>query len=127
MSFVYVDGDTSQDNYGGKITADATSKIFSASMKAKYAFETETVDIAPYAGLRFSFVHMDAMTARSGGSVIMNSDSTTSTEVLDRVNYSAKLGLTGEAGRFGFGVGVSYTGSSNADNYAAMANVRWRF
>ncbi|MDO5532931.1 hypothetical protein [Sutterella sp.] len=88
-----------------------------------------SVDIAPYAGLRFSFVHMDAMTARSGGSVIMNSDSTTKTwaEVLDRVNYSDKLGITGEAGSFGFGVGVSYTGSSNADNYAAMANVRWRF
>ncbi|MDO5532671.1 hypothetical protein [Sutterella sp.] len=50
-----------------------------------------------------------------------------STEVLDRWNYSAKLGVTAEKDRFGMGLGLSWTGSDNADNYAVTANFRYSF
>ncbi|MDO5531817.1 autotransporter domain-containing protein, partial [Sutterella sp.] len=51
----------------------------------------------------------------------------TSTEVLDRVNFKASLGVTAGKGPVNVGLGVSWTGSSNADNYAATASFSWRF
>ncbi|MDO5532237.1 ESPR-type extended signal peptide-containing protein [Sutterella sp.] len=183
LSFGWIDGETTQTNYGGTVKADTSSKIFSAGAKARYTFETECLDIAPYAGLRFNFVHMDAFDATTNGYKLLGSDSstktwaevpvgvqfskalkasdgtvvkpvldlsvipvigdtnlettvkftgisnaaTTSTEVIDRVNWSAKLGVTAEKGMVGLGLGVSYTGSSNADNYAVTGNLRWKF
>ncbi|MDO5532324.1 autotransporter outer membrane beta-barrel domain-containing protein [Sutterella sp.] len=73
VSFGYIDGEATQNNTAGAITADAKSKIFSASAKAKYTFETDAVDIAPYAGLRFNYVHMDGFEAKSAGTVLLNS------------------------------------------------------
>ncbi|MDO5532930.1 autotransporter outer membrane beta-barrel domain-containing protein [Sutterella sp.] len=183
VSFGYIDGDVTQYNAAGVIKADSTSKIFSASAKARYTFETEYVDIAPYFGARFNFVHIDSMDGKENGSVILHTDATTktyaeiplgiqfskpmktsggivfkpvldlsvipvigdknletttrftgvdytastTTEVLDRVNYSAKLGLTAEYKNVGFGLGVGYLGSENVDNYSVTANLRFAF
>ncbi|MDO5531506.1 hypothetical protein [Sutterella sp.] len=183
VSFGYVDGDVTQENTGGRFVADAKSRIFSAGAKARYTFETDCVDIAPYFGARFNLMKIHGTDASSAGVAMLHSDSVTkayaeipvgvqfskalkaadgtvvkpvldlsvipvlgdenldttvkfsgvtnsatvSTEVLDRWNYSAKLGVTAEKDRFGMGLGVSYTGSENADNYAITANFRYRF
>ena len=54
-------------------------------------------------------------------------DVTTSSEVLDRMRYSAALGVSGGKDKVGFGVSVGYSGSKNTDTFAVKANVRWTF
>lgn len=54
-------------------------------------------------------------------------DVTTSSEVLDRMRYSAALGVSGGKDKVGFGVSIGYSGSKNTDAFAVKANVRWTF
>ena len=54
-------------------------------------------------------------------------DVTTSSEVLDRMRYSAALGVSGGKDKVGFGVSVGYSGSKNTDAFSVKANVRWTF
>ena len=57
----------------------------------------------------------------------VSQEATTSSEVLDRVRYSATFGITGGKDNFGFGVSAGYTGSKHTDALAVKANVRWTF
>lgn len=51
-----------------------------------------------------------------------------STEVLDSFTYGATLGLGAKfSDSFSVGIGVNYTGSSNADEYGVTANTRFVF
>ena len=57
----------------------------------------------------------------------VSQEATTSSEVLDRVRYSATFGITGGKDNLGFGVSAGYTGSKHTDALAVKANVRWTF
>lgn len=52
---------------------------------------------------------------------------TTFSEVLDRVRYSANLGIAGGKENVGFGLSFGYTGSKHTDAFGVKANVRWTF
>ncbi len=52
---------------------------------------------------------------------------TTCSEVLDRVRYSANLGIAGGKENVGFGLSLGYTGSKHTDAFGVKANVRWTF
>ena len=51
----------------------------------------------------------------------------TSTEVLDDFTYGATVGIAAKTGGFSFGLGLNYTGSSNADEFGVNANARYVF
>ena len=51
----------------------------------------------------------------------------TSTEVLDDFTYGATVGIAAKTGGFSFGLGLNYTGSSNADEFGVNANARFVF
>lgn len=48
-------------------------------------------------------------------------------EVIDSFTYGATLGVSAQSGNFSMGLGVNYTGASNADEYGVSANARFVF
>ncbi|MDY3273416.1 MAG: autotransporter domain-containing protein [Duodenibacillus sp.] len=183
MGFGYVTNDVKQTNHG-VVKADMDSTVFTASLKAKYAFAVGGMQVAPFAGLRLNHVDSKNYSAKTNaqGTILdshgtaksyaqvplgvqlsrdfmtqtgwtmkpaldlavtpvlgsknltetirftgVGKDVTTSSEVLDRVRYSAVLGVSGGKDKVGFGVSVGYSGSKNTDAFAVKANVRWTF
>lgn len=183
MGFGYVTNDVKQTNHG-VVKADMDSAVFTAGLKAKYAFAVGGMQVAPFAGLRLNHVDSKNYSAKTKAQgTILNShgtaktyaevplgvqlsrdfmtqtgwtmkpaldlavtpvlgsknltetirftgvgkDVTTSSEVLDRMRYSAILGVSGGKDKVGFGVSVGYSGSKNTDAFAVKANVRWTF
>lgn len=183
MGFGYVTNDVKQTNHG-VVKADMDSTVFTAGLKAKYAFAVGGMQVAPFAGLRLNHVDSKNYSAKTKAQgTILNShgtaktyaevplgvqlsrdfmtqtgwtmkpaldlavtpvlgsknltetirftgvgkDVTTSSEVLDRMRYSAILGVSGGKDKVGFGVSVGYSGSKNTDAFAVKANVRWTF
>lgn len=183
LGFGYVTNDVKQTNHG-VVKADMDSTVFTAGLKAKYAFAVGGMQVAPFAGLRLNHVDSKNYSAKTNAQgTILNShgtaktyaevplgvqlsrdfmtqtgwtmkpamdlavtpvvgsknltetirftgvgkDVTTSSEVLDRMRYSATLGVSGGKDKVGFGVSVGYSGSKNTDAFAVKANVRWTF
>lgn len=183
MGFGYVTNDVKQTNHG-VVKADMDSTVFTAGLKAKYAFAVGGMQVAPFAGLRLNHVDSKNYSAKTNaqGTILdshgtaktyaevplgvqlsrdfmtqtgwtmkpaldlavtpvlgsknltetirftgVGKDVTTSSEVLDRVRYSAVLGVSGGKDKVGFGVSVGYSGSKNTDAFAVKANVRWTF
>lgn len=183
MGFGYVTNDVKQTNHG-LVKSDMDSTVFTAGLKAKYAFDVAGMQVAPFAGLRLNHVDSKNYSAKTNAQgTILNShgtaktyaevplgvqlsrdfmtqtgwtikpaldlavtpvvgsknltetirftgvgqDVTTSSEVLDRMRYSAALGVSGGKDKVGFGVSVGYSGSKNTDAFAVKANVRWTF
>lgn len=183
MGFGYVTNDVKQTNHG-VVKADMDSAVFTAGLKAKYAFAVGGMQVEPFAGLRLNHVDSKNYSAKTKAQgTILNShgtaktyaevplgvqlsrdfmtqtgwtmkpaldlavtpvlgsknltetirftgvgkDVTTSSEVLDRMRYSAILGVSGGKDKVGFGVSVGYSGSKNTDAFAVKANVRWTF
>lgn len=183
MGFGYVTNDVKQTNHG-IVKADMDSTVFTAGLKAKYAFAVGGMQVAPFAGLRLNHVDSKNYSAKTNaqGTILdshgtaktyaevplgvqlsrdfmtqtgwtmkpaldlavtpvlgsknltetirftgVGKDVTTSSEVLDRVRYSAVLGVSGGKDKVGFGVSVGYSGSKNTDAFAVKANVRWTF
>lgn len=183
MGFGYVTNDVKQTNHG-LVRADMDSTVFTAGLKAKYAFAVGGMQVAPFAGLRLNHVDSKNYSAKTNaqGTILdshgtaktyaevplgvqlsrdfmtqtgwtmkpaldlavtpvlgsknltetirftgVGKDVTTSSEVLDRVRYSAALGVSGGKDKVGFGVSVGYSGSKNTDAFAVKANVRWTF
>lgn len=183
MGFGYVTNDVKQTNHG-VVKADMDSTVFTAGLKAKYAFAVGGMQVAPFAGLRLNHVDSKNYSAKTNaqGTILdshgtaktyaevplgvqlsrdfmtqtgwtmkpaldlavtpvlgsknltetirftgVGKDVTTSSEVLDRMRYSAALGVSGGKDKVGFGVSVGYSGSKNTDAFAVKANVRWTF
>ena len=183
MGFGYVTNDVKQTNHG-VVKADMDSTVFTAGLKAKYAFAVGGMQVAPFAGLRLNHVDSKNYSAKTNaqGTILdshgtaktyaevplgvqlsrdfmtqtgwtmkpaldlavtpvlgsknltetirftgVGKDVTTSSEVLDRMRYSATLGVSGGKDKVGFGVSVGYSGSKNTDAFAVKANVRWTF
>lgn len=183
LGFGYVTNDVKQTNHG-LVKSDMDSTVFTAGLKAKYAFDVAGMQVAPFAGLRLNHVDSKNYSAKTNAQgTILNSygtaktyaevplgvqlsrnfmtqtgwtikpaldlavtpvvgsknltetirftgvgqDVTTSSEVLDRMRYSAALGVSGGKDRVGFGVSVGYSGSKNTDAFSVKANVRWTF
>lgn len=183
MGFGYVTNDVKQTNHG-VVKADMDSTVFTAGLKAKYAFVVGGMQVAPFAGLRLNHVDSKNYSAKTNaqGTILdshgtaktyaevplgvqlsrdfmtqtgwamkpalnlavtpvlgsksltetirftgVGKDVTTSSEVLDRMRYSATLGVSGGKDKVGFGVSVGYSGSKNTDAFAVKANVRWTF
>lgn len=183
MGFGYVTNDVKQTNHG-VVKADMDSTVFTAGLKAKYAFAVGGMQVAPFAGLRLNHVDSKNYSAKTNaqGTILdshgtaktyaevplgvqlsrdfmtqtgwtmkpaldfavtpvlgsknltetirftgVGKDVTTSSEVLDRMRYSAVLGVSGGKDKVGFGVSVGYSGSKNTDAFAVKANVRWKF
>lgn len=183
LGFGYVTNDVKQTNHG-LVKSDMDSTVFTAGLKAKYAFDVAGMQVAPFAGLRLNHVDSKNYSAKTNAQgTILNShgtaktyaqvplgvqlsrdfmtqtgwtikpaldlavtpvvgsknltetirftgvgqDVTTSSEVLDRMRYSAALGVSGGKDKVGFGVSVGYSGSKNTDAFAVKANVRWTF
>lgn len=183
LGFGYVTNDVKQTNHG-LVKSDMDSTVFTAGLKAKYAFDVAGMQVAPFAGLRLNHVDSKNYSAKTNAQgTILNShgtaktyaevplgvqlsrdfmtqtgwtikpaldlavtsvvgsknltetirftgvgkDVTTSSEVLDRMRYSAVLGVSGGKDKVGFGVSVGYSGSKNTDAFAVKANVRWTF
>lgn len=183
LGFGYVTNDVKQTNHG-LVKSDMDSTVFTAGLKAKYAFDVAGMQVAPFAGLRLNHVDSKNYSAKTNAQgTILNSygtaktyaevplgvqlsrnfmtqtgwtikpaldlavtpvlgsknltetirftgvgkDVTTSSEVLDRMRYSATLGVSGGKDKVGFGVSVGYSGSKNTDAFAVKANVRWTF
>lgn len=183
MGFGYVTNDVKQTNHG-VVKADMDSTVFTAGLKAKYAFAVGGMQVAPFAGLRLNHVDSKNYSAKTNaqGTILdshgtaksyaqvplgvqlsrdfmtqtgwtmkpalnlavtpvlgsknltetirftgVGKDVTTSSEILDRVRYSATLGVSGGKDKVGFGVSVGYSGSKNTDAFAVKANVRWTF
>lgn len=183
LGFGYVTNDVKQTNHG-LVKSDMDSTVFTAGLKAKYAFAVGGMQVAPFAGLRLNHVDSKNYSAKTNAQgTILNShgtaktyaqvplgvqlsrdfmtqtgwtikpaldlavtpvvgsknltetirftgvgqDVTTSSEVLDRMRYSAALGVSGGKDKVGFGVSVGYSGSKNTDAFAVKANVRWTF
>lgn len=183
LGFGYVTNDVKQTNHG-LVKSDMDSTVFTAGLKAKYAFDVVGMQVAPFAGLRLNHVDSKNYSAKTNAQgTILNShgtaktyaevplgvqlsrgfmtqtgwtikpaldlavtpvvgsknltetirftgvgqDVTTSSEVLDRMRYSAALGVSGGKDKVGFGVSVGYSGSKNTDAFAVKANVRWTF
>lgn len=183
LGFGYVTNDVKQTNHG-LVKSDMDSTVFTAGLKAKYAFDVAGMQVAPFAGLRLNHIDSKNYSAKTNAQgTILNShgtaktyaevplgvqlsrdfmtqtgwtikpaldlavtpvvgsknltetirftgvsqDVTTSSEVLDRMRYSAALGVSGGKDKVGFGVSVGYSGSKNTDAFAVKANVRWTF
>lgn len=183
LGFGYVTNDVKQTNHG-VVKADMDSTVFTAGLKAKYAFAVGGMQVAPFAGLRLNHVDSKNYSAKTNaqGTILdshgtaktyaevplgvqlsrdfmtqtgwtmkpaldlavtpvvgsknltetirftgVGKDVTTSSEVLDRMRYSAALGISGGKDKVGFGVSVGYSGSKNTDAFAVKANVRWTF
>lgn len=183
LGFGYVTNDVKQTNHG-LVNSDMDSTVFTAGLKAKYAFDVAGMQVAPFAGLRLNHIDSKNYSAKTNAQgTILNShgtaktyaevplgvqlsrdfmtqtgwmikpaldlavtpvvgsknltetirftgvsqDVTTSSEVLDRMRYSAALGVSGGKDKVGFGVSVGYSGSKNTDAFAVKANVRWTF
>ncbi len=183
LGFGYVTNDVKQTNHG-HVKSDMDSTVFTAGLKAKYAFDVAGMQVAPFAGLRLNHVDSKNYSAKTNAQgTILNSygtakayaevplgvqlsrnfmtqtgwtikpaldlavtpvvgsknltetirftgvgqDVTTSSEVLDRMRYSAALGVSGGKDKVGFGVSVGYSGSKNTDAFSVKANVRWTF
>lgn len=183
LGFGYVTNDVKQTNHG-LVKSDMDSTVFTAGLKAKYAFDVAGMQVAPFAGLRLNHVDSKNYSAKTNAQgTILNSygtaktyaevplgvqlsrnfmtqtgwtikpaldlaltpvvgsknltetirftgvgqDVTTSSEVLDRMRYSAALGVSGGKDKVGFGVSVGYSGSKNTDAFSVKANVRWTF
>ena len=52
---------------------------------------------------------------------------TSSAEVLDTFTYGATVGISAQTGGFSLGLGLNYTGASNANEYGVQANARFVF
>ena len=186
IGYTVVDNDleatTGMDKYG-KLESSADSTALTFGVTAKYAFDFNTVEVAPHAGLRYTNVDLDDYTVTSNGEDVAHFDAgsisvfsipvgvtvakefqgdnwsvkpmfdltltgnfgddevdgtvswtgvdnlTTgvSSEFLDNFTYGATLGVEAKTGSFSFGLGVNYTGSSNADEYGVNANARFVF
>lgn len=183
LGFGYVTNDVKQTNHG-LVKSDMDSTVFTAGLKAKYAFAVGGMQVAPFAGLRLNHVDSKNYSAKTNaqGTILdshgtaktyaevplgvqlsrdfmtqtgwtmkpaldfavtpvlgsknltetirftgVGKDVTTSSEVLDRMRYSAALGVSGGKDKVGFGVSVGYSGSKNTDAFAVKANVRWTF
>lgn len=183
LGFGYVTNDVKQTNHG-LVKSDMDSTVFTAGLKAKYAFDVAGMQVAPFAGLRLNHIDSKNYSVKTNAQgTILNShgtaktyaevplgvqlsrdfmtqtgwtikpaldlavtpvvgsknltetirftgvsqDVTTSSEVLDRMRYSAALGVSGGKDKVGFGVSVGYSGSKNTDAFAVKANVRWTF
>ena len=50
-----------------------------------------------------------------------------SAEVLDTFTYGATVGISAQTGGFSLGLGLNYTGASNANEYGVQANARFTF
>ena len=50
-----------------------------------------------------------------------------SAEVLDTFTYGATVGISAQTGGFSLGLGLNYTGASNANEYGVQANARFVF
>ena len=50
-----------------------------------------------------------------------------SAEVLDTFTYGATVGVSAQTGGFSLGLGLNYTGASNANEYGVQANARFTF
>ncbi|MBU3844728.1 MAG: autotransporter outer membrane beta-barrel domain-containing protein, partial [Candidatus Anaerobiospirillum pullicola] len=186
IGYTVVDNDleatTGMDKYG-KLESSADSTALTFGVTAKYAFDFNTVEVAPHAGLRYTNVDLDDYTVTANGEDVAHFDAgsisvfsipvgvtmakefvgdnwsvkpmfdltltgnfgddevdgtvswtgvdnlTTgvSSEFLDNFTYGATLGVEAKTGSFSFGLGVNYTGSSNADEYGVNANARFVF
>lgn len=58
---------------------------------------------------------------------VANWSSNYTAEFIDNFTYGATLGVAAKTGAFSLGVGVSYTGSENTDEFGATANARFTF
>ena len=186
IGYTVVDNDleatTGMDKYS-KLESSADSTALTFGVTAKYAFDFNTVEVAPHAGLRYTNVDLDDYTVTANGEDVAHFDAgsisvfsipvgvtvakefqgdnwsvkpmfdltltgnfgddevdgtvswtgvdnlTTgvSSEFLDNFTYGATLGVEAKTGSFSFGLGVNYTGSSNADEYGVNANARFVF
>lgn len=50
-----------------------------------------------------------------------------SAEVIDTFTYGATVGVSAQTGGFSLGLGLNYTGASNANEYGVQANARFTF
>ena len=58
---------------------------------------------------------------------VANWQSSYNAEFVDNFTYGATLGIAAQSGAFSLGVGISYTGSENVDEFGATANARFTF
>ncbi len=69
----------------------------------------------------------DEIDANTNWDGVANWSSNYTAEFIDNFTYGATLGVAAKTGAFSLGVGVSYTGSENTDEFGATANARFTF
>ena len=69
----------------------------------------------------------DEIDANTNWDGVANWSSNYTAEFIDNFTYGATLGVAAKSGAFSLGVGVSYTGSENTDEFGATANARFTF
>ena len=69
----------------------------------------------------------DEIDANTNWDGVANWSSNYTAEFIDNFTYGATLGVAAKSGAFSLGVGVSYTGSENTDEFGATANARFVF
>ena len=69
----------------------------------------------------------DEIDANTNWDGVANWSSNYTAEFIDNFTYGATLGVAAKNGAFSLGVGVSYTGSENTDEFGATANARFTF
>lgn len=79
MGFGYVTNDVKQTNHG-VVKADMDSTVFTAGLKAKYAFAVGGMQVAPFAGLRLNHVDSKNYSAKTNAQgTILDSHGTAKT------------------------------------------------
>ena len=69
----------------------------------------------------------DEIDANTNWDGVANWSSNYTAEFIDNFTYGATLGVAAKSGNFSAGIGVSYTGSENTDEFGATANARFTF
>ena len=69
----------------------------------------------------------DEIDANTNWDGVANWSSQYTAEFIDNFTYGATLGVAAKSGNFSAGIGVSYTGSENTDEFGATANARFTF
>ena len=69
----------------------------------------------------------DEIEATTNWDGVANWQSSYNAEFVDNFTYGATLGIAAQSGAFSLGVGISYTGSENVDEFGATANARFTF
>ncbi len=116
--------------YGNVANYDGdTLSVFSIPVGVTFAktIEGESWNVTPALDLhvtgQFGDDEAEGTVAWSGTNLSTN----VSSEIFDSFTYGATVGVQAESNSLSFGVGLGYTGSSNADEFSAQANARFTF